>query len=100
MQANVPAFGRGAALLRNRKTHCLGCSVDLVSRLSNRPYGLMGFSMASYGGSLWIQTGLTKSTDHPSLTVGTTVVVETGAKKVGVIISFSMQPSLYVSVHA
>ena len=50
---------RTATFLRNAVL--VGCSGDLVSRLSDSPYE------ASSRGLQEILTGLTKSTDHPSL---------------------------------
>ena len=53
----------GSIHFRLKRGYVLGCSGDLVNRLSNGPY------RASYG-LLWglcgILNGLTKSTDHPS----------------------------------
>ena len=55
-------FSEWAGMLHSSgsRMQVLGCSGDLVNRLSNGPY------RASYGGLRGILNGLMKSSDHPS----------------------------------
>ena len=56
------SISKGSKYLYN-STYIHECSADLVSLLSNGPCGLI---MAFDGGLQGIDSGLTKSTDHPS----------------------------------